>query len=364
MKTAMIGRGIGWLLTVLLSVALFLLTGSVWFPVIGAALILLPAVSALWNRLACRPPETAVEIPSGAGKNEPVRGKLTARFDGLPPLGRVFGTVTLINDLTGEKTELDLPMEAGADGYETAFTVTTAHCGRMRAAAERVTVTDPFGFLRRRFGADAEGRMTVLPETFPVTMDTQLLAAARDGDDVRPDRRGSDRTETFQLRDYQAGDELRGVHWKLSGKWDRLIYREAAQTVSRALLLYWDQSGGTPEQLDALAEAVFSVGQRLCQDGVPFIVGRSENSAVRTAEITDMEGLIGTFPVLLRRRDPQPPDMAALTACGLVFYFTSVFPPDGDEDGVRIFLCGDGAAEAANVTVFTPDSAAAVLEHI
>ena len=364
MRAAMIGRGIGWLLAVLLCAVLFFITGSVWLPVIGGALILLPAAAALWNRLACRRPEAAVELPSGTRKNRAVSGRIGACFDGFPPMGRVFGTLTLINDLTGETAELRVPMEAGPRGYEAAFTVTTAHCGRIRAVAERITVTDPIGFLPRSFSVAAEGRMTVLPETFPVALDARPLAVSLNGEDAMSDRRGTDRTETFQLREYQAGDDLHGVHWKLSGKMGRLIYREASQQVSRSLLLYWDQSQGTPEQLDALAEALFSVGQSLCQAGVPYTVGRSEFSAVHTAEISDMDGLIGTFPLLLRRRGPEPPETAALTAFGRVFYFTSVLPPDGGEETVRIFLCGEETAEADNVTAFTPENAAAVLEHI
>lgn len=47
-----------------------------------------------------------------------------------------------------------------------------------------------------------------------------------DSDTSSPDRRGSDLTEPFRLREYAPGDSLRQIHWKLSSKLDRLVIRE------------------------------------------------------------------------------------------------------------------------------------------
>ena len=206
--------------------------------------------------------------------------------------------------------------------------------------------------------------MTVLPETFPVAVDTAMLSAPKDGEDTRDDRKGSDMTETYELRDYRPGDNLHGIHWKLSGKLDKLIFREPAQPVSNALLLYWDQSCGTPDELDALAEAVFSVGQSLCQEGVLFTVGKTEQGVLRTAEITNTDDLVEHFPLLLRRVGGPQADIAALTVFGRVFYFTAEVPEGGGDESVQVFLCGDESHAKGNEIVFTPGTAEEVLAQL
>ena len=39
-------------------------------------------------------------------------------------------------------------------------------------------------------------------------------------------RPGDDPGETFDIREYREGDSIRQIHWKLTGKMDRLIIRE------------------------------------------------------------------------------------------------------------------------------------------
>jgi len=364
MKAAMIGRGLLWLLAIPVLLSLLLLTGSLWLIGLMAVVVLLPLFSLFWNRAAGKRAAVKVSLPSSARKKTEAKGKISAAFEKLQPLGRVYCSLELVNDLTGERTLLRVPLERDKEGYAAEFAVMTAHCGRIRGLAGALTLADFFGFLPTRIGTDSEGRMTVLPETFPVEVDDSMLSAPSDGDDTRDDRKGSDMTETFQLREYQPGDNLHGIHWKLSSKLDTLIFREPAQPVSNALLLYWDQSCGTPEQLDALAEAVFSVGQSLCQAGVSFTVGKTEQGAVLSAEITNLDELIEHFPILLRRREAEQPDISELTAFGRVFYFTASVPESGYDESVQVFLCGDGRGAAGKEIVFTPENAEEILERI
>lgn len=364
MTAALIGRGFLWALAVIVLLALLVLTGSVWLIVLLVILVLLPIFSLIWNQAAGKNVTVRVDMPSGARKRAEAEGRVTVSFPRLRPLGKVFCSMELQNDLTDEKTVLTLPLEQNADGYEAGLLLKTVHCGRIRGTARRLTLTDFFGFLPLKRTVNAEGHMTVLPETFPLEVDDSMLAVPKDGDDTRDDRKGSDKTETFQLRDYAPGDDLHGIHWKLSSKLDKLIFREPAQPVSNALLLYWDQSSGTPEQLDALAEAVFSVGQSLCQAGVPFTVGKTEQGAVQSAEITCLDDLIEHFPILLRRRGAQRPDLSELTVFGRVFYFTAAVPENGYGEQAQVFLCGSEDGATGSEIVFTPENAEEVLERI
>lgn len=364
MRTALIGRGLAWLLCLAALAATTVLTGSPWAFGLLAAALLLPFLSALWNRALRRQRMVLAELPSGARKGEPVRGTVRVPWSGAAPAGRTYVRLELRNDLTGERREITLPLDPAKDAYEAELEIATAHCGGLRLTMKDLIFTDAVGFLPLRCPADGEARLTVLPETFPVDADALPAAAAGGGEEVRDDRKGNDRTETFQLRDYVPGDDLHGIHWKLTGKLDRPVYREPAQQVSNDLLLYWDQEAGSPEQLDALAEAVFSVGQGLCEKGRPFTAGRSEDGALRLYEIPDREALAQTFPVLLRRNGARRIGPEELDGFGRVLYFTAEPSDAPAPENVDVFLCTEGNAGGGNAVAFTPADATKKLERL
>ena len=70
-----------------------------------------------------------------------------------------------------------------------------------------------------------------------------------DSDTSSPDRRGSDLTEPFRLREYAPGDSLRQIHWKLSSKLDRLVIREPGMPAARTLLVFWDRAAMPPRAM-------------------------------------------------------------------------------------------------------------------
>ena len=95
---------------------------------------------------------------------------------------------------------------------------------------------DAFSLLPVPAPCRARGQLCVMPDTFPLDMeDFQALRPRREGSVYDPGRRGTDRPETFPVRDYAPGDSLRQVHWKLSGKTGRLVVRDPARPVDHRL---------------------------------------------------------------------------------------------------------------------------------
>lgn len=60
----------------------------------------------------------------------------------------------------------------------------------------------------------ADARLTILPDLYP--MDADMTARPAYADDGASNRRGEDRSEVYQLREYRPGDDIRQIHWKLS----------------------------------------------------------------------------------------------------------------------------------------------------
>lgn len=65
------------------------------------------------------------------------------------------------------------------------------------------------------------------PVALQLTFSEDALSAGTTEEMVRR-HRGNDPSETFDVRDYVPGDDVRSIHWKLSGKMDTLIVRQAS----------------------------------------------------------------------------------------------------------------------------------------
>lgn len=106
-------------------------------------------------------------------------------------------------------------------------------------------------------------RLTVTLESAP--------AYPEDCQEYAQDRRGLDRTEVYQIREYVPGDSLSQIHWKLTSKRETLLVREPACPVEQSLLFLVDRTWGTlePSQADTLMEAAASISQALCDQAFP-----------------------------------------------------------------------------------------------
>ena len=226
----------------------------------GAALAALcvPVLAALagFVVLRCsRLPALSLRLPAGGRKDGMIAGEIAASR--CAP-GRVLCRIEVRNDLTGEITEFFA---------EERFSFRAEHCGRLTVRIRRAWLLGLPGLFARKIRTDAAAHVTVLPDTFPASVHvTMPEVQSPDSDTSSPDRRGSDLTEPFRLREYAPGDSRRQIHWKLSSKLDRLVIREPGMPAARTLLVFWDRSGDAAAR-DAQAEAVFSVCQSLSEQG-------------------------------------------------------------------------------------------------
>ena len=69
---------------------------------------------------------------------------------------------------------------------------------------------------------------------------TQWPKAIETGEIYDEQIRGEDVSETFDLREYQKGDSIRTVHWKLSGKTDDLLVREFSRPANYNTILLFE----------------------------------------------------------------------------------------------------------------------------
>ncbi len=244
-------------------------------------------------------------LPPTAEKGRKVTGKIILENKSAFPVFKAICKISVKNNLTDEENEmiisLSVPPKSKA---EAEFILFSEYCGYITAKAERVYLTDIFGFLPlevKDFGSE-KGKMTVLPETFnPVIVFSKVLPVPEDSESYSPDKKGNDYSETFQIREYVPGDSIKQIHWKLSEKLDKTIVRDASLPIAKNIMLFWDKSGeATPSETDSMAEVSSSAAQSLLKSGYEFAIGWNSKNRIETAQIKTEDNLLEAIPKMIK----------------------------------------------------------------
>ena len=364
MRKSVVGAAARVLLLLLLLVLALILTASRWILSAIALMIVLPLISWGLNFYVRNHIKAGVTMPTTIAKNTAVPVTVELRNDSLLPVLKAFCTLRIHNDLTGEERTVTLSDSVGAGQRSSqSFLLESEFCGQLHVPVSSVTLMDCFGLLPVKARVEASARMTVLPDLFPV--EAEISARTSDQEEGSADRKGEDRSEVFQLREYQPGDDVRQIHWKLSSKLDEMILKEPSAPQSRSVMVFWDKRfPGTPAQMDTLAEAVSSVCQGILEGGMPFRLCWTEGEELMLSEVADDNELLLAIPALVKTvgvPECRLPDMEEYSS---ILYFTSELPETGDLSRIHVMLCSDSEESHDTLTVFSPQDYREVLQRL
>ena len=234
----MIAMKLGWAVLEGICVWLTLYYGSSGALALAAALLVLPLGSLPIHLFLRKRLRVRVEAPAVVRKGDEGGVTICLENPTLLPALRIRCRVTTRNQLNGERcTQNVMTWAFPKRERRTSLRVGSEYCGRIRISVEQVKLYDCFGLIGVPCGCSAEAHMTVQPDTFPIRVN--LIPnpdSQEDSDSYSQERPGADLTETFQIREYVPGDSMRQIHWKLSGKFDRLIVRDPALPITLSLI--------------------------------------------------------------------------------------------------------------------------------
>lgn len=321
--------------------------------------LVLPLVSVTENFFLRNALTAKLLVPATASKGTLVEGVVEIRNGAIFPVGHLLCRLSLVNQLTGEREESWLSLSAAAKGRtQTRFELKSAYCGYLTLEIRELVLLDWFGFLGVSRKVDAKGKVSILPDTFEANVSVGIsYVSAQDADNWSPYVKGNDYTEVFALREYVPGDSLKQIHWKLSSKFGQLIVKEPSLPLEKSLLLFWDKNAGTakPEEMDAMAEVVASVGQALAAQGIYFTLGWTEGRSMVMEDADGEEALLQLIPRMVKagalseedRQEEAIGFSEERTAYGKVLYFAKAIPeyalPFSGAD-ITALLCSTGEA--------------------
>ena len=149
---------------------------------------------------------------------------------------------------------------------EPGFDCPTEHCGTLYIQVSRCRVYDFMGLFWLPIKAPETAMLLIRPRRQQVrTLPDQQRNLAP----YWKPKAGGGFSENHELRLYRPGDSLKQIHWKLSGKTGKLIYREPMELVNDRLVLQIRHCG-TSDELDRKLGRLLWLGQYLLYKGIGY----------------------------------------------------------------------------------------------
>lgn len=169
--------------------------------------------------------------------------------------------------------------------------------GIYTAKATAITAYDHLHLFSFTRDISPECSMTIMPDARPEERRHEVIYEEGFDEFTDNSRRGNVNGNVTDIREYQPGDRLSRIHWKLTEKLDKLIVKENEATSSNEftvlLELYqpskekcdlkYEESGREDDSmysvLDDAIEEAWAVSAELLQAGMPFIFMYYEKSS-------------------------------------------------------------------------------------
>lgn len=197
-------------------------------PIVLLAILLLLALAAVMG-LALR--KTRISLcctsrSSGLAEREESLQFTALKTGALLSAACVYMQICIRNSMTGEEGHRTLALPLWGKGEGFALKLVPESCGELVITCEKAWVQDHLKLFARTLLPFDPVRITI----YPASVGLEVILDRQDAGKYREDgpmlnRPGTDKSETFDVREYRPGDDVRAIHWKLSVKEDKPIVR-------------------------------------------------------------------------------------------------------------------------------------------
>lgn len=259
------------------------------------ALIALAAACCIMIRGDAKRMELSADAAAGARVGRGARFDLNVSCRGrLLAAGYVTVDVEISNIMFGitRRQQFVLPLRDHGEPLKTALKMEI--CGDTRISCISAQVWDPLGLFSASCAAFPETRIMCYPK--PADIDLSVsddVVGSVNTEGLIQNRKGSDPSETFDIRDYMPGDDIRTIHWKLSSKVGSVMVREASEPSHYDVVILPDvglkQDGKevSVSELNAAVAVTEELAEELLEQRISFCVAIPGRRGVQLFEVND-----------------------------------------------------------------------------
>ncbi len=210
------------------------------------------------------------------------------------------------SDAESRKTEIQAKSRSE---LQISCKVSSEHSGVRTVRVEKIQLYDFLQIFSCRISPPQPVEVYILPPLHQVEVAVKEQWSDGGSEETDDTRKGDDPSVISQIREYQPGDSMRGIHWKLSARMGQWMVREYGRTVSRpkVLLRLDDRPNGTadPAQLDGFYAAAASLMYTFCRAKIPCETVWTEGNGERSFPVSSEEELYETLRQLVKSKGAE-----------------------------------------------------------
>lgn len=208
-------------------------------------LIIVPLFSLVIESVSLKGIHVDCHIKPSCHVKQQVPLEIQIKKNNRGPLGRIQLKILMENTMYGEVKKQTVIL-CSSERKETRFRhmIQMDHCGSVKITVVHVKCYDLLGIFCWTKPGHPQQEVLVYPAE--LKLNTQLVRRPEtiiSGELYDQNRKGQDVSEVSGLRDYEEGDSLGSIHWKLSSKLDNLVVREFGYPSNYNILILYDLMG-------------------------------------------------------------------------------------------------------------------------
>lgn len=203
-------------------------------------------------------------------KNKDFAVQLVVNNRSIFPIGKAEAHIIYYNVFSNQTSAFDLylPIQP-RNSQRITFQLKSKFCGIIKIKTSYLNIYDPLRIFKFKTGKNISTEVVVMPEGHEVGGIVHYSDRVNEESDIFSEHRsGDDPSEVFDLREYNPGDKLNRIHWKLSSKKDEFIVKEYSLPIDVPCSLFLDlkcykDNDLTLPVFDTLIETFLSISQFL-----------------------------------------------------------------------------------------------------
>ncbi len=266
------------------------------------------------------------------------------------PLGIIHVNVVFENLMFAEKKVVELNLQPGEEKLMTfEYPFSANDCGALKISVSNIDYYDLMGLFKWKGIITEKKEIRVYPPELHLNTELSRRPETKSfGELYDQYKKGQDVSEVADLRDYVEGDSMSGIHWKLSGKLDKMIVREFGSPSNYNTLIIYEmmkKSGDvliSNSQNNGVLAITTALSYSMMEMGLEHNVGRIYAQELQTVPVNSF----GTHEQMAEN-----------------LLYTTILEEDGSNFAF-VFLRGNYRNEYTKIIYITPNYDEASLKQI
>ena len=294
-------RSIFLIIILILSTALYFFTEAKYAALLLVLLLLIIILALITANLTGRDLKVSMDTPVQGVQGVPAHVAIKVENRGFFPVFMCKVKTVMTNLLMDEKDESTDCLSIGRKKTSNAdFAVTESRCGCIQIDLDEIRVSDPLGLINvkpKKVEVETSGsRIYYMPKASETPIPTENLASYdMESYKYSPHKSGGDPSEIFDIREYQQHDNMKAIHWKLTGKIDTPMVKEFGLPIENKLMVIIDKSKAPAAAGDGASGAAGEVASETGEVGIG-------DAAAAASEVADAKGVRGKLKALKKAK--------------------------------------------------------------